>query len=95
MDGLFDQRDPRVTVALYRLLVEAEPVSAERLAAHAARTATEIAAWLRGADQAEIDDAGKVVASRGSACAPPGTSSRWKAACCTPAAPRMCCSSPS
>lgn len=65
VDGLFDQRDAHIAVALYRLLADGKPVNAERLAAQAGRTASQTAEWLRGADRAERDQAGNIVAFQG------------------------------
>ena len=57
MDGLFDRRDGRIALGLYRLLAEGEPVSDERLTAPTGRSASEIANWLR----VELDERGRVV----------------------------------
>ena len=61
MDGLFDRRDGRIALGLYRLLAEGEPVSDERLTAPTGRSASEIANWLR----VELDERGRVVAFQG------------------------------
>ena len=40
VDGLFDRRDGRIALGLYRLLAEGEPVSDERLTAPRGRSAS-------------------------------------------------------
>lgn len=61
VEGLFDQRDPHLSLALYRLLAEGTPVSADRLAGRAGRPVSEVTDWLRGGDRIELDDAGEAV----------------------------------
>lgn len=69
VDRLFDRRDERLALALYRLLGEGEPVSEERLAARAGRSLGEVAEWLRGA-RVELDERGEVVAFQGLTLSP-------------------------
>lgn len=64
VDGLFDRRDERVALTLYRLLAEGEPVSDERLVERSALPARRVDAWLRGA-RVERDERGRVVAFQG------------------------------
>lgn len=64
-DGLIDQRDGHIALALYRLLAEGKPVPIRRLAARAARTHAEVTAWLRGARTVRLDDDHNVVAFQG------------------------------
>lgn len=55
VDGLFDLRDERIALALYRLLAEGEPVSDERLAARAGRSVSEVGDGLRSGSRVELD----------------------------------------
>lgn len=64
IDGLFPRDEPAVALALYRLLAEGKPVSAERLAARTGRSPSEVGSWLRGA-RVELDERGEVVAYLG------------------------------
>lgn len=69
VDGLFDRRDSRVALALYRLLAEGEPVSEECLADRSRVRASRVGSWLRDA-RVERDEHGRLVAFQGLSLAP-------------------------
>lgn len=63
-DGLFDLRDTHLALALYRLLAEGKPVSAEHLAARTGRPRSRAASWLHDA-RIDHDPQGAVIGFQG------------------------------